>query len=149
MGDHTTWLFCAACAISFAFLATIGPRYEWTRRMLRRMYTNPAFPLILRGGVGILPVLTLASSLLVVALAVPRDLGQWLLLAFLDILGAGLLLTYRTPPPFTPQFLRDEIESGVVRLQRPDGFDRLVFVVLILYGVMVNVLVPLLFLGDL
>lgn len=147
MDFTTAWLLCVGSALYFVFMTTVGPRFERWRRVMRRTYTNPLFPLMFRGAVGVFPILGLACGVLVVGLLLPRPLAQWFALAWLDLGGLAFLLTYRAPPPFMPQFLRDEIDRGVVPLQRPDWSDWLVFAITILLGFVSNVAAVLIFSG--
>lgn len=130
-------------------MTTIGPRSERWQRSTRRIYTTAGFPLFYRSLVGVYPVLALACAVVVLAALLPRSVGQWLGLAWLDLLGIAVLLTYRTPPPFTPQFLRDEIARGQIPLQRPDSFDRIVLVFIVAALIFLNIALPMLILGYL
>ena len=142
-------LFFLGGATLFAALPALGPRSERWRRVLRRMYTSPMWPLAMRGSVGVYPIMALACAVIGLGVLLPQPLAQWAALAFVDLMGLALILACRTPPPFTPRFLRDEIAARTVPLQRPDWFDRLVLALLVAGVIYANVFFPLLIFGYL
>ena len=57
----------------------------------------------------------------------PVGLARWLGLPALALGEVAFLLSYRVPAPFTPRWLRDEIDRGDTPVARPDRIDWLLF----------------------
>lgn len=112
-----------ALAGYLAWLYRYGPRHPLFRQILRQIYTNAALPLAVRGGMGALPAWILVIGLSSTIAFVGPTVGRWMAALLVMAFGLACLLSYQAPPPFLPQFLRDEIAQGVIELQRPTLFD--------------------------
>lgn len=140
-------LLFAAGTVFEAWLFRYGPRSSFGRRVLRQQYTNTPLPMVVRGGVGALPVWIAVTGLAATMAFVGPAFVRWLFGPFLAVGVLAFILSYRVPPPFLPQFLRDEIAAGLIELQRPDAFDWLYLAIVLGALVVGTVLLLLVNLG--
>jgi hypothetical protein len=141
------FLVCAAAAAFFALLQLLGPRSDRIRRAVRGVYTTPAIFYTWQASVGVYPLWAGALAMCAVFIVAPAQLTAWLVVPAFALFTAAVALSYMTPPPFTPGWLRAEITAGVTPLLRPGRLDWLAFVVLVPFFVFGTVAILLANLG--
>jgi hypothetical protein len=120
-------VFFAIAGISMFGLWIGSGRRERNREAARSLYRESSFPIWWRNGLGVAPLVGTGMLLFACALLVPRELGAWVLLAGVLLIGLGIALGYRVPAPFLPGWLREEIARGETPVARPSRGDWVLF----------------------
>jgi len=125
-----TFIFLLASAlglISFAF-ATVRTRQG--RRIARQLYAEPGYLLPIRT-VGIYSqVIGIGVGVLAVSSLATRPVNGWIAVPGMALIGLWVFLSYRSPQPLMPSWMRAEILDGELQVARPDLMDWILFLLL-------------------
>src|SRR5262249_41702415 len=118
----------AGVAIGLTILVTV--RYVRARRSrdhaagLLAMYRNPGYPIAIRNGIAVGPILLIGVATAVLpGILLGRTAAQWMTVPALLIAQTGYVLAYRVPAPFLPQWLLEDLATGRLDVARPDSGD--------------------------
>lgn len=98
-------------------------KYPRLRVSIRLQYEATYLPFFVRTGAAMIPPWALGVALFGLAAASPRNLILWVVLTAIDIMSLAFALAFRDPQPFIPNWLRQEIQEGLVRSARPERSD--------------------------
>lgn len=143
MNAIVAFLFFSLAAALGLLLRVQAARTDAIRTRVRKMYANTRTGIWFRNSIAVVP-LWATGAILIGSLALwPLYIAELIVVPAFAFLVAAFALSYRTPAPFLPRWLRKEIEQGLTPVARPSGSDWVTFVIVAVVVALVLILVPL------
>jgi len=143
MNAIAAFFFFSVMAGMGLVLRVQAARRDDMKSRVRRMYANTRAAIWLRNSIAVVPLWATGAVLFGSLALWPLSLAPFIVVPAMGFLVAAFGLSYRTPAPFLPAWLRTEVEQGLIPVARPSGSDWLTFAIVAALVVVTLILVPL------